>query len=286
MVEIVGIRFKKVGKTYYFDPAGKKFKLGDNVIVETARGVEMGEVSIENKMVEEDHIIPPLKKVMRAASAKDLEQLIINDHKQKEAFRICKEKIEEHKLDMKLLEVEYTFDRSKILFYFSADGRVDFRELVKDLAAVFKTRIELRQIGVRDEAKFLKGIGVCGRPFCCTTFLGDFQPVSIKMAKDQNLSLNSAKNSGGCGRLMCCLNYEQSTYEKMWKVTPRPRSIVETPQGRGMVLDVNVLKGTLRVLLDSNNTVVPFTVKEIRIVKNAEAEIDKETLKELKKMED
>ncbi len=286
MVEIVGIRFKKVGKTYYFDPTGKKFKLGDKVIVETARGVEMGEISIENKMVEEDKIIPPLKKVMRAASAKDMEQLIINEHKQQEAFRICKEKIEEHKLDMKLLEVEYTFDRSKILFYFSADGRVDFRELVKDLAAVFKTRIELRQIGVRDEAKFLKGIGVCGRPFCCTTFLGDFQPVSIKMAKDQNLSLNSAKNSGGCGRLMCCLNYEQSTYEKLWKVTPRPRSIVETPQGRGMVIDVNILKGTLRVLLDSNSTIVPFTVKEIRIVKNAEAEIDKETLKELKKMED
>ncbi len=286
MVEIVGIRFKKVGKTYYFDPAGKKFKLGDKVIVETARGVEMGEISIENKMVEEDKIIPPLKKVMRAASAKDLEQLIINDHKQQEAFRICKEKIEEHKLDMSLLEVEYTFDRSKILFYFSADGRVDFRELVKDLAAVFKTRIELRQIGVRDEAKFLKGIGVCGRPFCCTTFLGDFQPVSIKMAKDQNLSLNSAKNSGGCGRLMCCLNYEQSTYEKLWKVTPRPRSIVETPQGRGMVIDVNILKGTLRVLLDSTGTIAPFTVKEIKIVKNAEAEIDKETLKELKKMED
>ena len=286
MVEIVGIRFKKVGKTYYFDPDGKKFELGDKVIVETARGVEMGEISIENRMVADEKIIPPLKKVMRAASPKDLEQVIINEHKQKEAFRICKEKIEKHKLEMKLLEVEYTFDRSKILFYFTADGRVDFRELVKDLASVFKTRIELRQIGVRDEAKFLKGIGVCGRPFCCTTFLGDFQPVSIKMAKDQNLSLNSSKNSGGCGRLMCCLNYEQSNYEKMWKVTPRPRSIVETPQGRGMVIDVNILKGTLRVLLDSNGTVVPFTVKEIRIVKNAETEIDKETLKELKKMED
>ena len=286
MVEIVGIRFKKVGKTYYFDPDGKKFELGDKVIVETARGVEMGEISIENRMVADEKIIPPLKKVMRAASPKDLEQVIINEHKQEEAFRICKEKIEKHKLEMKLLEVEYTFDRSKILFYFTADGRVDFRELVKDLASVFKTRIELRQIGVRDEAKFLKGIGVCGRPFCCTTFLGDFQPVSIKMAKDQNLSLNSSKNSGGCGWLMCCLNYEQSNYEKMWKVTPRPRSIVETPQGRGMVIDVNILKGTLRVLLDSNGTVVPFTVKEIRIVKNAETEIDKETLKELKKMED
>ncbi len=286
MVEIVGIRFKKIGKTYYFDPDGKKFKLGDKAIVETARGVELGEVSIENRTVEEDKIVSPLKKVMRVATAKDLEQVIINEHKQEEAFRICKEKIEKHQLEMKLLEVEYTFDRSKILFYFTAEGRVDFRELVKDLASVFKTRIELRQIGVRDEAKFLKGIGVCGRPFCCTTFLGDFQPVSIKMAKDQNLSLNSTKNSGGCGRLMCCLNYEQPIYEKLWKVTPRPRSIVETPQGRGVVLDVNILKGTLRVMLDNGNTIVPFSVKEIKIVKNAEAEIDKETLKELKKMED
>ena len=248
--------------------------------------MECGEVVIPNKQVSDETIVRPLKPVLRAASPEDLKRARENAEREQKAMRICQEKIAAHKLDMKLVDVEYTFDNSKILFYFTADGRVDFRELVKDLASVFRTRIELRQIGVRDESKMLGGIGICGRPFCCSTFLGGFQPVSIKMAKDQNLSLNSSKNSGGCGRLMCCLNYEQSNYEKMWKVTPRPRSIVETPQGRGMVIDVNILKGTLRVLLDSNGTVVPFTVKEIRIVKNAETEIDKETLKELKKMED
>ena len=192
----------------------------------------------------------------------------------------------QHKLEMNLVDVEYTFDGNKILFYFTADGRVDFRELVKDLAAVFKTRVELRQIGVRDEAKLIKGIGVCGRPFCCSSFLGDFQPVSIKMAKDQNLSLNSTKNSGGCGRLMCCLNFEQETYEKLWKITPRPKSLISTPQGDATVLDVNVLKGTLRAIMSGTNAVQTFDVSEIKIIKNVEAYLDEQTYKELKELED
>ena len=212
MAEIIGVRFKNVGKIYYFDPDGKTLQQGDRVIVETARGVECGEVAVVNRDVPAEEIAQPLKKLIRVAKPEDLDRMRENAEKEKTAFDICCKKIEAHKLDMKLVEVEYTFDNSKILFYFTADGRVDFRELVKDLASVFRTRIELRQIGVRDEAKMLGGLGICGRPFCCSTFLGGFQPVSIKMAKEQNLSLNPVKISGTCGRLMCCLKYEQEAY--------------------------------------------------------------------------
>ena len=221
MAEVVGIRFKEVGKVYYFDPDGKTFEKGDRAIVETARGVECGEVTMGNSVVDDSEIVKPLKSVIRAATKADLERVKENAEKEKKAFSVCEEKILKHKLDMKLVNVEYTFDGGKILFYFTADGRVDFRELVKDLASVFRTRIELRQIGVRDEAKMLGGFGICGRPFCCKTFLGDFQPVSIKMAKEQGLSLNPVKISGTCGRLMCCLKYEQDAYEHLLRHTPK-----------------------------------------------------------------
>ena len=286
MIEIVGIRFKKNCKTYYFAPGELKIEKGQHVIVETARGMELGEVVIGNRQVEDKQVLYPLKPVVRIADEKDIQTLEENQKKAKEAIEICKTKVEKHNLDMTLLVAEYTFDRGKILFYFIAEGRIDFRELVKDLAAVFKTRIELRQIGVRDEAKLIKGIGVCGRPFCCSSFLGDFQPVSLKMAKDQNLSLNSTKNSGGCGRLMCCLNFEQETYEELWKVTPRPKSLIKTPQGNATVLDVNILKGTLRAIMANTNAVQQFDVKDIKILKNVEASIDAETYAELKKLED
>lgn len=286
MVEIVGIRFKKNCKTYYFDPNGLKINKDQNVIVETARGLELGEVVIGNKEVEEKEVIYPLKPVIRIATEEDNKKYEENITKAKEAMEVCREKVKKHNLDMTLIDAEYTFDRGKILFYFSSDGRVDFRELVKDLATVFKTRIELRQIGVRDEAKLIKGIGVCGRPFCCSTFLGDFQPVSIKMAKDQNLSLNSSKNSGGCGRLMCCLNFEQETYEELWKYTPRPKAIIKTDQGEATVIDINILKGTLRAVLTSTKAVQTFNVKDIKIIKDGDNHLDEETYKELKKMED
>ena len=286
MTEIVGIRFKKNCKTYYFSPNNLKIEKGQYAIVETSRGVELGEVVIGNREVDDKTILHPLKPVVRLANEKDMQTLSENQIKAKEAIEICKEKANKHKLNMTLLDAEYTFDRGKILFYFTAEGRIDFRELVKDLAAVFKTRIELRQIGVRDEAKLIKGIGVCGRPFCCSSFLGDFQPVSIKMAKDQNLSLNSTKNSGGCGRLMCCLNFEQENYEELWKITPRPKSLIKTPQGEATVLDVNILKGTLRAVVSSTNAVQQFNVSEIKILKNADTTLDEETYKELKKLED
>lgn len=221
MAEIVGVRFKGAGKVYYFDPDDKPFSKGDPVIVETARGIECGEVAMENREVPDDQIVKPLKMIIRTATSEDLKIVAENHAKEKDAFQICLQKIAAHKLEMKLVEVEYTFDRSKIMFYFTADGRVDFRELVKDLASVFRTRIELRQIGVRDESKLLGGLGICGRPFCCSTFLGDFQSVSIKMAKEQGISLNPVKISGTCGRLMCCLKYEQNAYEHLLRVTPK-----------------------------------------------------------------
>lgn len=257
MTEIIGVRFKKVGKTYYFDPGGEIFAKGDHVIVETARGVEFGEVAIPNQEVSEKKVVSPLKKVIRRANDADHKHLEDNQRKQKEAFRICEEKIARHKLEMKLIDVEYTFDNNKILFYFTADGRVDFRELVKDLAGVFRTRIELRQIGVRDESKMLGGLGVCGRPFCCCTFLGEFVPVSIKMAKEQNLSLNPTKISGTCGRLMCCLKYEQEAYEDLLKVTPKVGTPVKTPDGRGVVTEVNLIRGELKVRMDSAPDAAP-----------------------------
>ncbi len=247
--EIVGIRFKKSGKIYYFDPDGIKLNEGSNAIVETARGVEYGNVALSNRKVKEHEVVLPLRKVLRAATPEDEQRHEENIAREKEAFDLCAAKIADHKLDMKLIDVEYTFDNNKLLFYFTADGRIDFRELVKDLASVFRTRIELRQIGIRDEAKLLGGLGICGRPFCCSSFLGDFVQVSIKMAKDQNLSLNSAKISGACGRLMCCLRYEYDTYEEELKKTPKMDSTVRTPDGDGTVVEVRPLAEQVKVKL-------------------------------------
>lgn len=246
---VIGVRFKAAGKIYYFDPGNIKLDLFDKVIVETARGIEYGEVVVEPRMVSEEEIITPLKSVIRKATAKDDIKYRENKKKELEALITCEEKVEKHELAMKLVDVELTFDNSKLIFYFTANGRIDFRELVKDLAAVFKTRIELRQIGVRDEAKMLGGLGPCGLTLCCNTFMGDFHPVSIKMAKEQSLSLNPAKISGLCGRLMCCLNYEQDYYEEISKIMPRVASDVITPEGRATVLDVNKLKQLVRVKL-------------------------------------
>lgn len=250
MAEVIGVRFKNMGKVYYFDPNGGRLAAGDRVVVETARGVECGEVAMENRDVADDTIVQPLKKVIRKATKDDLRRVAENELKAKNAFTQCEKKIAERGLEMKLVDVEYTFDNSKILFYFTADGRVDFRELVKDLAGMFRTRIELRQIGVRDESKMLGGLGICGQPFCCSRFLRDFQPVSIKMAKEQGLSLNPAKISGSCGRLMCCLAYEQPAYEYLNRITPGVGSIVKTPEGVGAVVETNVISGTLRVRMD------------------------------------
>lgn len=279
MIEVVSIRFKPQGKIYYFDPNGLKIEEGCNAIVETARGVEYGYVVRGNSMVPEKELVPPLKPVLRIATKEDDKQLEENKEKEKKAFEIALDKIKKHGLEMNLIEVEYTFDRSKVLFYFSAEGRIDFRELVKDLAAVFRTRIELRQIGVRDEARMLKCFGTCGRQCCCSTFLSDFKPVTIKMAKDQNLSLNPSKISGACGRLMCCLNYEQSTYEYHWKDTPRHGSIVKVPGGKeGTVVDVSVLTGVVRVLNPETGAITAYNKKDLKILKHAvvNEEIDPE----------
>ena len=252
-VEVIGLRFKDAGKMYYFDPNGITLKSGDSAIVETARGIEFGFVSAGNKFVPSSEIVPPLRKVVRAATEADKKQYEANKQAEKEAISVCQKKITEHGLDMKLIDAEYTFDKSKLMFYFTAEVRVDFRELVKDLASIFRTRIELRQIGIRDEAKMLGGIGICGRPFCCSTFLSDFTQVSIKMAKEQNLSLNSAKISGTCGRLMCCLKYEHATYEKELKRTPKTDSKVKTPDGEGVVTDSNPLTGEVKVKFSAPN---------------------------------
>lgn len=259
MAEVVGVRFKEVGKVYYFDPDGHKLKKGDKVIVETARGVECGDIAMDNRNVNDDEIVKPLKKLLRIATEDDLKKVEENKEKEKKAFEICEKKIEKHKIDMKLVDIEYTFDNSKILFYFTADGRVDFRELVKDLASVFHTRIELRQIGVRDESKMLGGIGICGRPFCCGSFLGDFQPVTVKMAKEQGLSLNPTKISGVCGRLMCCLKYEQDAYEHLSSFTPKVGAIVKTRDGKATVIDSNLISGNLIVKLTDTES-MPFKV--------------------------
>ncbi len=247
MTEVVGIKFKNVGKTYYFSPDNLNIKMGDHVIVKTARGIEMGEVVMERKMVEDSSVVAPLKKVLRLATEKDVETAEKNRAREKETMAVCEKVIAEHGLEMKLVDVEYTFDGNKLLFYFTADGRVDFRELVKDLASRFKTRIELRQIGVRDEAKMQGGLGICGKEFCCTQFLDEFVPVSIKMAKEQGLSLNPAKISGTCGRLMCCLKYEQNAYEDLTRSTPGVGAYVETPDYKGYVVEVNLLRGILKV---------------------------------------
>ena len=241
MITVVGVRFKKAGKIYYFDPDGMDIEEGDCAIVETARGIEFGHVIVGPKEVSEEEIVPPLKKVLRIAGEEDHRIHQMNKEKAIDAFSICEQKIEEHGLEMKLIDVEYTFDNNKVIFYFTADGRVDFRELVKDLAAIFKTRIELRQIGVRDEAKMIGGLGPCGRVACCSTFLGDFDPVSIKMAKDQSLSLNPSKISGLCGRLMCCLKYENEVYEKLLEKIPAIGTIAITPEGYGTIVETNTL---------------------------------------------
>ncbi len=254
-VEVIGIRFRSAGKVYYFDPRGQKLKKGEFAIVETARGPEFGEVSLENTMVNVSETVTPLRPLIRVATPADIEHNEENREKEKNALVVCQQKIEAHKLDMKLIDVQYAFDNSKLLFYFSSDGRVDFRELVKDLASVFRTRIELRQIGIRDEAKMLGGIGSCGRMLCCTTFLPDFAQVSIKMAKEQGLSLNSAKISGMCGRLMCCLHFEAETYSEEIKRTPAVDSLVKTEDGVGTVISTNPLAGTIRVIFkDSPDT--------------------------------
>ena len=287
MAEVIGVRFKNVGKVYYFDPDGNALKKGDKVIVETARGVECGEVAMENRQIGNEELVQPLRKLIRAATAEDLKKVEENRRKEKNAFQVCLRKIADHKLEMKLVDVEYTFDNSKILFYFTADGRVDFRELVKDLASVFRTRIELRQIGVRDEAKMLGGIGVCGRPFCCATFLGGFQPVSIKMAKEQGLSLNPVKISGICGRLMCCLKYEQESYQELLRVVPGINFVVMTPKGRGTVTDHNLLTGSVTVRLDSTQDAAPlvFKAKEVRVLKGSRSNVTQAELEQLKNLE-
>ncbi len=266
MAEVIGVRFKEIGKIYYFDPDGKQIKKGEKVIVETSRGIECGEVAMENRDVEESSIVRPLKMIIRLATQDDLKTVESNRQKEKEAFAVCEKKITEQKLDMKLVDVEYTFDGSKLLFYFTSDGRVDFRELVKALAGVFRTRIEMRQICVRDESKMIGGLGICGRPFCCAQFLGEFHPVSIKMAKEQGLSLNPVKISGTCGRLMCCLKFEQESYDYLQKTTPRVGTTVITRDGEGTVTENNLLTGTLKVFLKNRPDAPPsvYNVKDVK----------------------
>ncbi len=249
-IEVIGVSFRSSSKVYYFSPKGLIVKAGAAVIVETARGLEYGRVTMSNKTVKKSEIIPPLRTIIRIANSEDAERNEANRRLEEEAMRICKKKVAEHKLEMNMVDVEYTFDNQKLLFYFTSEGRVDFRDLVKDLAGVFKTRIELRQIGIRDEAKMLGGLGICGRPFCCSSFLPDFVQVTIKMAKEQNFSLNSAKVSGACGRLMCCLRYEHETYEAAIKTTPSVGSIVSTANGQGVVIETRPLEQSIRVRLD------------------------------------
>ncbi|WP_089753628.1 PSP1 domain-containing protein [Halobacillus alkaliphilus] len=263
MIEVVGVRFKQAGKIYYFDPGQLKMTTEDYVIVETVRGIEFGKVVIANKSVDEEDVVLPLKKVIRIADDKDKVTVDENNDNAAEAYRVCEAKIREHKLDMNLVDVEYTFDRNKVIFYFTADGRVDFRTLVKDLASVFKTRIELRQIGVRDEAKMLGGIGPCGRMLCCSTFLGDFEPVSIKMAKDQNLSLNPAKISGLCGRLMCYLKYENDDYEAAKKELPDLGENIATSFGKGKVVGLNMLERMVQIEFREKERVLEYSLQEL-----------------------
>lgn len=283
MIKVIGVRFRNAGKIYYFSPGNMEIKTGDHVIVETARGIEYGYVVLGSRDVEESKVIQPLKSVIRMATKDDKNKEQLNRAKEKDAFKICQEKIRKHNLEMKLIDVEYTFDNNKILFYFTADGRIDFRELVKDLAAVFKTRIELRQIGVRDETKILGGIGICGRPLCCHTYLSEFAPVSIKMAKEQNLSLNPTKISGVCGRLMCCLKNEQETYEYLNRKLPGIGDIVTMPDGmKGEVSSVNVLRQLVKVLVDVNDEkeLREYPVEELKFKPKHKKEKGKEKKKD------
>ncbi|MFA6309012.1 MAG: stage 0 sporulation family protein [Clostridia bacterium] len=297
MVSVVGVRFKKGGKIYYFDPGEFEIEMNSHVIVETARGIEYGLVVIPKREIEDEEIVSPLKSVIRIATEEDAKHAEENEKKEKEALETCLKKIKEHDLNMKLVDVEYTFDNNKVLFYFTAEGRIDFRELVKDLAAIFKTRIELRQIGVRDESRMMGGIGVCGRILCCTSFLSEFDPVSIKMAKEQGLSLNPTKISGACGRLMCCLKYEEAAYEEILDRIPKTGAIVDTPEGHGVVVGMNLLKEMVRVRLDKENEtdLKVFKADEVKTIKDVakteevvieaikteEGEVDIEALKEL-----
>ncbi len=287
MAEVIGVRFQNMGKVYYFDPSGEQLSVGERVIVETARGVECGEVAMANRDVDESAIVQPLKKMIRRATKDDLRRVEENVLKAKRAFTLCERKIAERGLEMKLVDVEYTFDNAKILFYFTADGRVDFRELVKDLAGMFRTRIELRQIGVRDEAKMIGGLGICGRPFCCGSFLGGFTPVSIKMAKEQGLSLNPVKISGTCGRLMCCLKYEQEAYLDLLRSTPKVGALVSTPDGRGVVIDQNLLTQKLTVRLDKAPDASPgiYKVKDVRVIRDGQIKLNKKEIEEFRKLE-
>lgn len=286
MKEIVGIRFKKVGKIYYFSPGNEQFSAGDYAIVETVRGVECGEVAIPNRNIEDSEISSPLKNIIRKADAADMKTMEKNKLREREAFKICEEKIALRKLKMNLIDVECTFDNNKLLFYFTAENRIDFRELVKDLASVFRTRIELRQIGVRDEAKILGGLGICGREFCCKAHMGDFNPVSIKMAKEQGLSLNPTKISGTCGRLMCCLKNEQPAYESLLKITPKVGALVVTPEGdKGKVVDANLITGKLRVKTEKSEVPVTLDRSEVKLLKDAEIKLNKEELRALKNLE-
>lgn len=290
MTKVVGIRFRNVGKIYYFDPKEYEIKSSDHVIVETARGVEYGRVVLEPREVPDTEVVHPLKEVLRVATPEDDMREEQNRKKEKEAFKICQKKIREHKLEMKLIDAEYTFDNNKVLFYFTADGRIDFRQLVKDLASVFKTRIELRQIGVRDETKILGGIGICGRCLCCHTYLSEFAPVSIKMAKEQNLSLNQTKISGVCGRLMCCLKNEQETYEELNKRLPGVGDTVTLPDGlNGTVHSVNVLRQRVKVIVEINDEkeIQEYPVSELKFrPRKKKVKISEQEMKELKKLED
>ena len=297
MANIIGVRFKKPGKIYFFDPDGKQVDKGQYVIVETSMGMEYGEVVISNRQLPQEKIVAPLKKIIRIATPKDAKQNEENKKQEKEAFKVCEKKIVEHNLNMKLMDVEFKFDKSKILFFFTADGRIDFRDLVKDLATIYKTRIELRQIGVRDEIKRLGGNGICGRELCCCSFLGNFETVSIKMAKDQKISLNPSKIAGNCGRLMCCLQYEQNVYEEKLKILPKIGAIVKTPDGEGEVCGIETLKEIIKVKFrDGEETFFrKFGAKDVKIIKNVEnkeenddknEDINKEELEELKKMEE
>lgn len=290
MKNIIGVRFKKLGKIYFFNPKKLKVKKGDKVIVETAQGEEYGEVMIPNRWVEDEKIVSPLKKVIRIANYKDHKHFEECRKKEKETFQVCLKKIKEHQLDMTLTDVEYKFDNSKILFYFTADGRIDFRELVKDLAAIYKTRIELRQIGVRDEVKRIGGNGVCGRELCCCSFLSDFETVSIKMAKEQNISLNPSKISGNCGRLMCCLKYENNVYEEKLQKLPNIGAIVKTEDGEGEVESIETLKERVKVKIKDNEDEYfykRYDAKDIKVIKDAVAEkIDQEELEHKKELEE
>lgn len=288
MTEVIGVRFKEVGKIYYFSPKGLKIPAGEKVIVETARGVECGDVVIGNFMAQDEEIVNPLKEIFRVATSEDIEVLNKNLAKKADIMKVFSDKIAEHKLNMKPIDVECTFDNGKIMFYFTAESRVDFRDLVKDLASIYRTRIELRQIGVRDEAKMLGGLGICGRQLCCSSFLGEFQPVSIKMAKEQSLSLNPTKISGTCGRLMCCLKYEQDSYEELLKITPKIGALVETPDGKGIVTDANLLTGELKVQLDKNKEAPPvsFNRRDVKLLKDSRIKVNRDEMAALKSLED